>query len=371
MEIIVDRSRMLKAVNMAKTFAESSSAMKVLQNTLLSAGCGRVRLATTDLSVFCQVELDARTPQPGTAAVPVRALGTVLKTLPQSRVSLRKDGDDVCVAAGSSEIRLAGCDVEDYPDIEPPQERLAAIPLPAELVNKVAYAVSNDETRYTLNGVNIEVGAGGLKLVASDGHRLARYIAPSLPPGSVLDAGEPVTGTVPVRLLREGVRLGGGTATLELHEKAACMKVNGSVMLWAGLIEGRYPAYEESIPSAYSGSVTIGKNVLGGAVSRLVALTKGARVAKVCLTVGDGDLVLKAEDAGSGVSVVERLTPSHMEGTVPVCGFRVRYLAEALERLPDAARAGLKFSDVRGESPVAIESRECPGLFALVMPVQL
>ena len=376
MEIIVDRSQMLKAVNMAKTFAESSSAMKVLQNTMLSAGCGRVRLAATDLSVFCQVELDARTPQPGTAAVPVRALGTVLKTLPQSRVSLRKDGDHVCVAAGSSEIRLAGCDVEDYPDIEPPKERLAAVPLAAGLVDKVAYAVSNDETRYTLNGVNIEVGADGLKLVATDGHRLARYEAPSLPPGSVLDAGagEPVTGIVPARLLREGVRLGsqpGSTATLELHEKVACVQVNGSVMLWAGLIEGRYPAYEESIPSAYAGSVTIGKRVLGGAVSRLLALIKGCRVARVCLTVEDGDLVLRAEDAGSGVSVVERLAPSSIDGTVPACGFRVRYLAEALERLPDAARAELKFSDDRGESPVAIESQECPGLFALVMPVQL
>ena len=278
MEIIFDRSQMLKAVNMAKTFAESASAMKVLQSALLSAGGGRVRLTTTDLTLFCQVDLDARTPEPGTAAVPVRALGTVLKTLPQSRVSLRKDGDDVCLVAGTSEVRITGPEVEEYPDISPPEGRLAAIPLPAALVNKVAYAVSSDETRYTLNGVNIEVGAAGLKLSATDGHRLARYRAASLPPGSVVDADETVTGIVPVRLLNEGVRLGsqlGSTATLELHENAACMKVNGSVMLWAGLIEGRYPAYEESIPSAYSGSVTIGKRVLGGAVSRLVALTKG------------------------------------------------------------------------------------------------
>ena len=101
MEITFDRSQMLKAVSMAKTFAESSSAVKVLQSALLAAESGRVRLTTTDLSLRCQVELDARTPHPGTVAVPVRTLGTVLKTLPQSRVSLRKDGDDVCLAAGS------------------------------------------------------------------------------------------------------------------------------------------------------------------------------------------------------------------------------------------------------------------------------
>ena len=376
MEISVDRSQMLKAVNTVKTFAEGSSGLKILQSTLVSAGSGHVRLTTTDLSVWCQVDLDARTPQPGTLAVPVRTLGTVLKTLPHSRVSLRKEGDDVCLAAGSSEIRLAGLDVEEYPEINPLQERLAAMPLPASLVNKVAYAVSSDETRYTLNGVHVEVGVAGLRLVATDGHRLARYTVASLPPGSVVDADneEPVTGIVPARLLSEGVRLGsqlGNTATLELHEKSACVQVNGSVLLWADLIDGQYPAYEGVIPADWSGCVTMPKGVLGSAVARLLALIKGCQVGRVCLTVEDGVMVLKVEDTALGVAAIERLTPSSVEGTVPVCGFNVRYLSEALERLPDAARVHLKFSDDKGESPVAVESPDCPGLFAVVMPMRL
>ena len=377
MEITFDRSQMLKAVNTAKSFADgASAALKVLQSTFLSAGFGRVRLTTTDLSLWCQVDLDARTPQPGTVAVPVRTLGTILKTLPHSRVSLHTEGDDVCLAAGSSEVRLAGLDVEEYPDVNPPKERLAAMPLPASLVNKVAYAVSKDETRYTLNGVHVEVGPAGLKLVATDGHRLARYQAASLPPGSVLDADveEPVTAIVPVRLLLEGVRLGsqlGSTAVLELHDKAACVQVNGSVMLWAALIEGQYPVYEGTIPADWSGCVTMSKGVLGSAVARLLALSKGTRVGRVCLTVEDGEMVLTVKDDALGVSATERLMPSSVEGTVPACGFNVRYLAEALERLPDAAQARLKFSDDRGESPVAVESSDCPGLFALVMPMRV
>ena len=376
MEIIFDRSQMLKAVNVAKGFAESASATKVLQGVFLSAESGRVRLVTTDLSLWCQVKLDARVADAGTLVVPVRTLGTVLKTLPHSRVTLREEGDDALLAAGTSEVRIAGLDAEGFPDVEPPRERRAAMPLPASLVNKVAYAVSNDETRYTLNGVHVEAGAAGLKLVATDGHRLARYAVPSLPPGSVLDAGveEAVAGIVPARLLCAGARLGsqlGRTATLELYEKSACMRVNGSLMLWADLIEGKYPEYEGIIPSAYSGSVTVSSSVLGSAVSRLVALCKGCRVGRVRLAVEGGELVLKVEGDALGVSAVERLVPSSIEGTVPVCGFNVRYLAEALERLPDAGRAQLKFSDAAGESPVAVESTDCPGLVALVMPTQL
>ena len=376
MEISFDRSQMLKAVNTAKGFAEGSSGQKILQSTFVSAGFGRVRLTTTDLALWCQVDLGAQTPQPGTVAVPVRTLGTVLKTLPHSRVSLRKEGDDVRLAAASSEVRLAGFDAEEFPDINPPHERLAAIPLPAALVNKVAYAVSQDETRYTLNGVLVEVGAAGLKLVATDGHRLARYAVPSLPPGSVLDGDveEPVTGIVPVRLLSEGVRLGsqlGGTATLELYEKSACIQVNGSLMLWADLIEGQYPEYEGVIPAAWSGCLTLPKGTLGSAVSRLLALSKGCQVGRVRLAVEDGEMILTVEDDALGVSAIERLTPSSIEGTVPVCGFNVRYLADALERLSDTAQAHLKFSDDKGESPVAVESSACAGLFALVMPMRL
>ena len=376
MEISFERSRMLKAVNTAKGFAEGSSGQKVLQSICLSAGHGHVRLTATDLALWCQVDIEAQTPEAGTAAVPARALGTVLKTLPGSRVSLRKEGDDVCLAAGSSEVRVAACDAGEYPDIVPPEGRLAALPLAASLVNKVAYAVSSDATRYTLNGVHVEAGGAGLKMVATDGHRLARYRAASLPPGSVLDAEgeEPVTGIVPARLLWEGVRLGsqpGGTPTLELYEKSACVRLNGAVTLWADLIEGQYPAYEGVMPSEYSGCVTIGKGALGSAVSRLAALSKGCRVARVRLEVEDGEMLLEVEDAALGVSAVERLAPSSVDGTVPVCGFNVRFLSDALERLPDAARVQLRFSDDAGESPVAVESSDCCGLFAVIMPMRL
>ena len=153
MEILLNREQGLKAVDVAKNFAESASGLKVLQGAFLSAGFGRMRLTTTDLELWCQVELDAQTPQPGTAVIPVRSLGTVLKNMPHSRVRLRSMGDDVECQAGSSEVRLSGLDVEEFPDVEEPEGCVLSMPLTAALVDKVAYAVSKDETRYTLTGV--------------------------------------------------------------------------------------------------------------------------------------------------------------------------------------------------------------------------
>ena len=145
MEILFDRNRAMKAVDVARNFAESTSGMDVLQGALVSAGSGRVRLTTTDLELWCRVELDAQTPQPGKALVPVRKLGTVLKNMPDSRVRLRSEGDDVVCRAGPSEVRLAGLDIEEFPDVEEPEGCVMSMPLTATLVDKVAYAASKDE----------------------------------------------------------------------------------------------------------------------------------------------------------------------------------------------------------------------------------
>ena len=377
MEILVNRNQAMKAVDVARNFAESASGLKVLQGALVSAESGHVRLTTTDLSLWCQVELDAQTPESGRVLLPVGGLGKVLKNVPDSRVQLRRDGDDVVCAGGSSEVRLKGIDVEEYPDVEVPEGRWLSMPLTAGLVDQVVYAVSRDETRYTLNGVLVVVEGRQLKLVATDGHRLARF-AGKLPPGSECDAGEePIQAIVPARLLNEGVRLGGklgSSVMLELYEKSAGIRINGSIRIWTGLIDGQYPKYEGIIPSGYTGKVTVPKGAFSSAVSRAGALSKGRRLAGVVLEMDGSDLAVRlVEDAGDGISSVERVSTVRAEGTVPVCGLRINYLSEALARLSDMSCVELRFSDEKGESPVVIQGPESSGagLLAMIMPYRV
>ena len=377
MEILLNKDQAMKAVDVARNFAESASGLGVLQGALVSAEDGHVRLTTTDLGLWCQVGIDAQTPEPGEVLVPVKGLATVLKNMPGSRVQLRSEGDDVVCVGGSSEVRLKGTDVEEYPSVDEPEGRWLSMPLAATLVDRVAYAVSRDETRYTLNGVLLEVEGRQLKLVATDGHRMARF-AGTLPPGSVSDAGEePLRAIVPARLLNEGVRLGGklgGSVTLELFEKSAGIRVNGSIRLWTGLIDGQYPQYEGIIPSEFVGNVSVPKGALCSAVSRAAALSKGRRLAGVLLEMDGSILVMRlGEDAGDGISSIERVSPARAEGTVPVCGLRINYLSDALARLPDVSWVDLKFTDDNGECPVVIQGPETCGaeLLAMIMPYKV
>ena len=377
MKITLDREQAMRAVGVVRNFAEGASGLKVLQGVLVSAESGHVRLVTTDLAVWCQVEMDAQTPEPGEALVSARNLATVLKTMPAGRVQLRSEGEDVVCEAGSSEVRLTGLDVQEFPDIGLPEGRLFKMPLEAALIDKVAYAVSRDETRYTLCGVRLEVEGRQLSLVATDGHRLSRFQG-TLPPGSEYDAGEePVKATLPVRLLQEGVRLGAklkSSVSLELYEKAALVRVNGSVCIWSQLIEGQYPAYEEALPLQFTGTVSAPQSALMSAVSRLQALSKGRRLAGAVLSMNGSDLELRLRrDAEDDIAAVERLPQARTEGTVPECGLRITPLSEALARLPDTLWVDVRFSDGEGLQPVVIQSAGSngAGLLAVIMPVKV
>ena len=376
MEILLNREQAMKAVDVARNFAEGASGIKALQGVLLSAEDGRVRLTTTDLAVWCQVELEAQTSEPGTVVVPARGLATILKTLPESRVRLRSKGDDLVCEAGPSEMRLSGIDPEEFPEVEEPEGCRLYLPLTAHLVDRVAYAVSRDDTRYTLTGVLLEVESRRLKLLATNGQRLARYTG-DLPPGSACDGDEPVQAIVPARLLNDGVRLGAklrSPATFELYEKAAAVQINESVRIWTALIEGPYPAYERTVPSAYTGTVSVPTNALSSAVARLAALSKGRRTPGALLWVEDSCLVLSLlADAGDGIAAVEKVTPVSTDGTVPSCRLRIGPLCDALARLPDVSWVDVKFSDDAGQCPVAIQGQGSSGggLLAVIMPEKM
>ena len=227
-------------------------------------------------------------------------------------------------------------------------------------------------------GVLLEVEDRRLKLVATDGHRLARFVG-QLPPGSQCDGnGEPIQAIVPVRLLNEGVRLGGklgGSVMFELHDKAALIRINGSVRIWSQLVEGQYPAYEGSVPSEFTGTASVPTGALCSAVARMAALSKGRRSPGLVLSVEDSCLVLRlAADAGDGIAAVEKVSPVRTQGTVPpACGLRIAYLSGALARLADLSTVELKFSDDEGRGPVAIQGPETSGtgLLKVIMPYQL
>lgn len=375
MEILLNREQTMKGVETARAFCESASGLKVLQHAHVSAGFGRVRVTTTDLVTWCQVEVKGETAQPGTALVPAKAWAKVLKNLPGRVFSMRKDVEDLVFSAGGSEVTVAGMEPEEFPEVDVPEGRLLAMPLRASMVDEVAYAVGKDETRYAMTGVLVKASEGNLELAGCDGHRLS-VVRGRLPLGSEVDVPElDFEGIVPVRVMLEGVRLARQLkvpAVLELYEKSVAVRLNGWITVWSGLLEADYPNFAAAVPSDFSANVVVPHGVLSNAVSRLLNLSKGVGNPLMRLKAAGSELELLLEQGADGVtSAVERVTMMRAEGSVPVLGLNVRYVADALARLSDSVWLRLKFDDAY--APVVIESFEkgSDRLLTVIMPRKL
>lgn len=375
MELLLKREQVLRGVETAKAFAASAADQKVLQHALVSGGFGKVRLTTTDLELWCQVELTDETIRPGSALVPTKALVKVLKNLPARVFTMRREAGEMVFSAGGSEVRVAGMEAEEFPEVNLPEGRLLAMPLRASTVHEVAYAVGKDETRYALTGVSVKVSDGKAAFAACDGHRLS-VVRDNLPPGSVVDAAElDFKGIVPVRLLLEGVRLArqrGASAVLELYEKSAAVRLSGGVTIWSALLAADYPDFAATVPAEFSARVVVPHGALSHAVSRLLNLSKGVGNPLMTLQLAGSGLELSLAQGADGVtSAVERVAVMKAEGTVPVLGLNVRYVAEALARLSDAVWLRLKFD--AAHAPVVLESFETGSerLLTVIMPRKL
>ena len=375
MELLLKREQVMRGVETAKAFAGTASDPKVLQHAMVSGGFGKVRLTTTDLDVWCQVELTDEIIRPGKALVPTKAFAKVLKNLPGRVFSMRREAGEMVFSAGGSEVRVAGMEAEEFPEVDLPQGRLFAVPLRAATVNEVAYAVGKDATRYRLTGVSVKASGGKLELAGCDGHRLS-VVREALPPGSVVDIEElDFKGIVPVRLMLEGVRLArqrGASAVLELYEKSAAVRLGGGITVWSALLEGDYPDFEAIVPAEFAAHVVVSHGALSHAVSRLLNLSKGVGNPLMALRPADAGLELSLVQGADGVmSALERVAVIKGEGTVPALGLNVRYVAEALARLSDAVWVRLKFDEAC--KPVVVESFEngSERLLTVIMPREL
>ena len=183
MKLSVDKTDLQRGLGRIQAIVEKRNSMPILANVLLTASgkteAGRLELAATDLEVGVRGSHPARVAKPGAVTVSARKLYDIVRELPDEPIQLDASAQSyIELRCGRSRFNLAGAAAEEYPTLpafSPGQLiRLQAAVL-SQMIERTMYAASLDETRYNLNGVYFEVspGDGKLRMVATDGHRLA------------------------------------------------------------------------------------------------------------------------------------------------------------------------------------------------------
>lgn len=376
MELKIAAQELARALGRSQGIVEKKSTMPILSHVLLEAkGDRSLHVSATDLDVSISSEHECQVQKAGALAVSAKHLYEIVRSLPEKDVTLRKAHNNFLeVKSGPSDFKIVGLPADDFP-VLPKFEKVPFVTVdPGALLDQIdrtAFAVSNDETRYNLNGVFFEPSHGVLRLVATDGHRLSlsERAAPgdfALKRGVIL----PRKGLHELKkLLLEAVESGQEKpeGRLGFVENAAIFGRPG-VVLAMRLIEGLFPDYKQVIPKQGTTYVKVGREALQATLRR-VSLLSSEKAHAVKLELEGAVMRVLSQNPDLGEAREE--LPVEYNGSPLKIGFNARYLTDVL--------AVLKSDDVLIEmendlSPGVLKGADAEkdgGFTAVVMPMRI
>src|SRR4030095_3420858 len=273
MEVILDRDAFLKGLQMVQNIVEPRQTLPILANVLLEAEGEGVRMTATDLEVGARVSVPAKVGAKGSITVSARKLAEIVKELPASAVELKvTENVTVRLRCGGATYRLVGLAPGDFqPEVPAAPQSWVTIEAKVlrEMLTQTSFAVSHDETRYALNGVLFAFQGKDVRMVATDGHRLA------LSTRSLGQSVASATGIVPRKAVTEIMRVigAGEEVQVAITENQFVLQMPTFVMT-ARLIEGQFPNYEAVIPKAHPGRLTTARGGMSAALRRVAVMAE-------------------------------------------------------------------------------------------------
>jgi DNA polymerase III subunit beta len=333
MRFSLQREVLLKPLQQVVNVVERRQTLPVLANLLVVVKQGQLSLTGTDL----EVEMVARTTvdetRDGETTIPARKLFEIVRALPDgSRITVTQVEDKVTVQAGRSRFTLVVLSPNEFPAIEDIElaERIR-IPEAAlkELIERTSFAMAQQDVRYYLNGLLLDIRENALRCVATDGHRLAMC-------ETTLSTGTQTSRQIIVP--RKGVLelqrlLEGGDREVELEIGRNHLRLRREDLTFTSkLIDGRFPDYDAVIPIGADKEVRVDREALRAALQR-AAILSNEKYRGVKVEVSPGQLRLIAHNPEQEEAQEEIEADTRVDGLA--VGFNVTYLLDALSALRD------------------------------------
>ena len=370
MKFSIARDALIKPLNLVAGVVERRQTLPILSNVLLALEDKTLSLTGTDLEVelIGRVELEAAGVD-GEVTVPARKLVDICKSLPEgSTIEFSLEGGKATVKAGRSRFTLSTLPAADFPAVESGAGSVALSldqSLVKQLIDGTAFAMAQQDVRYYLNGLYLEILGGRLRVVATDGHRLALATGPAL-----VEAAD--TGVIiPRKGVLELSRLLDGSVPLELaigtnHIRAT----NEQFTFTSKLVDGKFPDYERVIPKNADKSVIGERGELKQAFTR-TAILSNEKYRGVRLKLSENSLDITANNPEQ--EQAEEAVGVQYTGTELEIGFNVSYLLDVLSVL-EQPQVRLSLSDEA--SSALLENAEPPSegepeRLYVVMPMRL
>ena len=372
MKFVIERAHLLKALGHVQSVVEKRGTIAVLANVKIDAQGDNVSFTATDMDLAIVEKVAGNISRNGITTVPAHMLYEIVRKLPdgaQIEITESDDGNKVSIRSGGSRFTLACLPVEDFPVMAEGELDHTFTLKAAEckaLIEKPSFAMSNEETRYYLNGIYFHTAGSGtdktLRAVATDGHRLAR-IEVALPAGAAGMPGVIVPRKV-IYELRKILAESEGDVLISLSESKIRFVV-GSAVIVSKLIDGNFPDYERVIPAGNDKILEVDRKLFAQAVDR-VSVISNEKTRAVKLAAESGKLTLTATSTEHGAAT-EELDVTYSASPIEI-GFNSRYLLEMLTNI-EGDTAQFLLND--GASPAVVRDTTDVGALYVIMPMRV
>jgi DNA polymerase-3 subunit beta len=348
LEITVSRVELLRELTAAQSVVERKTTIPILSNFLFEAVDDKLTITATDLDQSVRTSCAAKVKKLGACTIPARKLYDYIKLLPDGDISIKlMDNHWVQIRAGRSNTKMVGMARANFPLVpEFPASgafKIAASSL-KNMISKTIFAISNEESRYTLNGALLVLKAESMAMVATDGHRLAH----------IEKLGETLSGIsgekktlIPKKALSELLSLlntsDAETIDFADDDQTLFFRVGGRV-LTSRKLTGQFPNYEAVLPRDNNKFVIVRSEDLMSSIQR-VAQFADERSGAIKIRLEQNELKLSSSSTDSGESEDTIETPYNYDAIV--VGFNSQYLIDFLKAIGSAGEVRLEFKDAQ------------------------
>ncbi|WPP49034.1 DNA polymerase III subunit beta [Catalinimonas niigatensis] len=370
MKFVVSSSALLKQLSAINGVIASNPVVPILENFLCEVSSGKLTVTASDLQTSMITEMEVDTDESGSIAVPARILIDTLKNLPEQPVTFTIDASsyNIEIHSANGQYRLSGENATDFPsivrvedgfDVEIPSDVLSSA------VSNTLFATSTDELRPAMTGVYVNLKDESSTFVATDGHRLIRYLRTDVHSSNKTSL---IIPRKALSLLKATLPTDRVPVSVQFNASNVFFKFS-NIQLICRLIDERYPDYENVIPKDNKNEMSINRLEFLSSLKR-IAIYANKTTHQVRLKITGNELHISAEDLDFSNEANEKLICEHDGDDIEI-GFNARFLIEMLNNL-DSDEVVLKLSAPnRAGLIVPKDSEADEDILMLVMPVML
>jgi len=344
MEFTVSKTDLVRELSLSQGVVEKKTTIPILSNVLVEASGDRIHLTATDLELGIRSSCPARVKKPGAGTIPAKRLLDYVRLLPDADLEVKlQENQWASLVCGRSRTRIAGMSRESFPELPQMPDVLAQIPvgLLASMISKTIFAISMEESRFTLNGSLLLLKNNSLGMVATDGHRLAMVENTVDLPGVTA----PFRALLPRKAMGEILKLAQDSspeANIQFSgDENHLFFQLGDRLLLSRKLTGNFPDFERVLPKDHPPSVVLDREELRKSVER-VAQFSDERSRAVRMKVHEGELHIHSSLSETGES--EESLPVEYDGALVEIGFNAGYMLDFL-RATTEAQVAFHFKD--------------------------